>query len=70
MRVDPVVRNLEESVKALIRGMDNQLTASENLAPEGTVGQVLTSRGPNEPPAYQDITSAVETILRNYGLIP
>lgn len=70
MRVDPVVRDLEESLKALIRGMDNRLTASENLAPEGTTGQVLMSNGPNEPPSYQSITTLVEDVLRTHGLIP
>lgn len=69
MRVDPVVRNLEESVKALIRGMDNKLTASENFAPEGTTGQVLTSNGPNVPPSYKSIEDTVLTILRDQGLI-
>lgn len=70
MRVDPVVRNLEESLKQVIRGLDNRLTASENFAPEGTAGQALISNGSASPPSYQSIRTEVETILREYGLIP
>ena len=56
MRIDIVVRDVMESVKAIIRGLDNQITASENLAPEGRERQVLTSNGSNIPPSYKTPT--------------
>lgn len=69
MRVDLHIRDTNETVKAIIRGLDNGLTASENMAPEGTEGQVLMSNGPGAPPSYQALTEAVEDILRSHGLI-
>lgn len=56
MKIDVIVRDVFQSVQAIIRGLDNQLTASENFAPEGIVGQVLTSTGTNTPPEYKTPT--------------
>lgn len=59
MRLDTVVRDLAHSVRQILLALSNQLTASENFGPEGNVGEVLTSNGPNEPPSYQTISAVV-----------
>jgi len=59
MRVDLIVRDIKVAVETIIRGLDNRLTASENFAPEGDAGQVLTSNGSRMPPSYQDSGAAI-----------
>ena len=70
MRVDIVIRDNRETIGNLVRALDNRLTASENLAPEGEVGEVLTSTGPNTPPEYTSLRSQVIDILTELGLYP
>ena len=59
MRPDFVVKDLTQSLRKLLQGLANGLTAKENFAPEGDRGQVLTSNGRNTPPSYQDIRGGI-----------
>jgi hypothetical protein len=53
MRIDPVIVNERDTLGQLLRGLDNGITAGENLGPEGTAGQTLTSNGASEPPSFR-----------------
>lgn len=55
MRVDQVIRDPRRTLQEVLRAFDSQLTARDNFAPEGVLGQVLTSNGPGSPPTYQDL---------------
>lgn len=55
MRIDPVIVKERNTLGQIIRGLDNGITARENMAPEGIVGQVLTSRGVNLAPMFDDL---------------
>lgn len=54
MKFDNVVSDVVTTVKRILFGLDNGLTARDNFAPDGTAGQVLTSNGPNSPPTWQN----------------
>lgn len=57
MRVDTIVRDVRRAVEQIVRVLAHGLTAEENFGGQGTVGQVLTSTGPNTPPTWQSATS-------------
>jgi hypothetical protein len=57
--LDPVITDVESKLREVIEALDHRLTAAENLSPEGTIGQVLTSRGPGLTPMFVDIGSSV-----------
>ena len=66
MRVDLVIHEIYESVRALIRALDNGLTASENFSAEGEIGEVLTSRGPTQPPEYQSVDALIQEAVEQF----
>lgn len=55
MILDNVVRSERRSIEQIIRALTNNLTARDNLAPDGTLGQVLMSNGPGRVPSFQDL---------------
>lgn len=57
MRVDQVIRDPRRTLQEVLRALDSSLTARDNFAPEGVLGQVLMSNGPTAKPTYQDIPS-------------
>lgn len=71
MRVDSVLGDQRAAIKQLLLALDNRLTAVENLAPEGALGQVLASNGPNTPPSYQSLdgllTGGVSSVFGRIG---
>lgn len=54
MRVSQVVKDIHASITDIVNALANRLHSEDNFAPDGIAGQVLTSRGPNEPPNWQD----------------
>jgi hypothetical protein len=69
MKIDQVIR--ARTLQEVLRALDNNLTARDNFAPEGTIGQVLTSRGPTAVPTYQDVSvevtlEQVNTLLEDH----
>lgn len=57
MRPDRIITDVMASLRKIMEGLDNNLTARNNFGPEGSLGQVLTSNGPDKPPSYQDSSS-------------
>ena len=58
MIVSQVIHSIESTVREIVNGLANRLTARDNWGPEGERGQVLTSNGPGEndlPPSFQDL---------------
>lgn len=53
MRIDPVIVKERDTLGQIVRGLDNGITVEENMAPEGSAGQVLTSNGTTESPSYR-----------------
>lgn len=58
MKIDSVIKDVLYTLRQVVLALDNQLTARDNMAPEGTAGQVLTSNGPGQPPSYQNLPGA------------
>lgn len=54
MRLGSVIHTERRAIEDILFALRNRLTAEDNLAPDGVEGQVLTSRGPNLPPSWQD----------------
>ena len=61
--VDPVVIDPKRKVVEIVDALNHKLTAAENLAPEGTAGQVLTSRGAGLAPAYAALPQAEQLTI-------
>lgn len=53
MILDPVIRDVKQSLQKVLEALSNNLKSSHNFAPDGEAGQVLTSNGPNRPPTWQ-----------------
>lgn len=67
MRFPSIVGDQAKTLETILRGLDNRLTAANNLAPEGTAGQVLTSNGPNTAPSYQAIPGTSSDAVTGTG---
>lgn len=67
MRFPSVVRDQTKTLEHILRGLDHKLTVADNLAPEGTAGQVLTSNGPNALPTYQAIPGTGSNTVTGTG---
>lgn len=57
MKISTVVSDVRQTVRLMTTAMANGLRAADNFAGDGTVGQVLTSTGPNTPPSWQDASA-------------
>ncbi len=66
MRIDPVIVKERDTIGQMVRGLDNGVTAEENMAPEGTAGQPLVSNGTSEPPSYQ---GGVGTLAYGFSIL-
>ncbi len=67
MRIESVLTNTEAVMHQLTQAFDNQITAEENMAPQGTAGQVLVSQGADKAPHFAD--AAGVAALRNMGIV-
>lgn len=59
MRVDQVIRDPRRTLQEVLRAFDSNLTARDNFAPEGELGQFLGSNGPDSKPTYKTLTAAL-----------
>lgn len=64
MRVSQVIKDIRTSITEVVNALANRLHAEDNFAPDGEVGQVLTSRGREIPPNWQGLTDVVEPVVR------
>jgi Collagen triple helix repeat (20 copies) len=62
VRVDRVIRDELKSLSRVLEALDHNLTARDNLAPEGEVGWVLTSRGADQVPEYAPVSLEGSTL--------
>lgn len=69
MRVSQVIGDIHASIREIVNALANRLHAEDNFAPDGEVGQVLTSRGPNQPPNWQDGGAGASGVQGPQGLI-
>lgn len=56
MILERVVRDTKFLLRQILVAFDHNISAADNLASEGTSGQVLTSNGPNLPPSYTTLS--------------
>lgn len=62
MIISQVIQNLSMTVREIVNGLANRLTAQDNFGPEGERFQVLTSNGDRIPPSYQDLVDILTGI--------
>ena len=67
MRIESILTDPEMVMRQVTQAFDNQITAEENMAPQGTAGQVLVSQGANKAPHFADV--AAPSALRNVGIV-
>lgn len=54
MRVDPILRDTQKSIRQILRALGNNLSAAENFQPDGEEGYVLTAHGrQGVPPTWE-----------------
>ena len=63
MRIDQVIR--DRTLQEIVRAFDNNLKVAHNFAPEGELGQVLMSNGPDAIPSYRSLSAgSLDTYTR------
>jgi len=56
MRVSQVIQDVAVTLRELVNALSNRLHSEDNFAPDGEVGQILTSRGADQPPNWQGLS--------------